>query len=162
LLPLWLQTTQRSTFFLSGSESAWNHMQFIQHAAMLYEVEVRCPQCDSQLVRVDDPTLDPEGLEFVCMVCLESSSYEAVMVPALVESLAGINYVNVKDGGDACSETCHECGNDTFLVEHGRCAICFAELDYTGCALCSSSLGVHDQDFGGLCSYHHHLAHKDD
>ncbi|MGX1173968.1 hypothetical protein [Pseudomonas sp. R151218B TE3479] len=124
--------------------------------------EVRCPQCDSQLVRVGDPTLDPESLEFDCMVCLESSSYEAVMVPALAESLAGINYVNVKDGGDACSETCHECGNDTFLVEHGQCAICFAELDYTECAMCSTSLGVYDQDSGGLCSYHHHLALKDD
>lgn len=43
-----------------------------------------------------------------------------------------------------------------------QCAICFAELDYKECAVCSSSLGVYDQDSGGLCSYHHHLAHKDD
>lgn len=124
--------------------------------------EVRCPCCSSQLVRVDDPKLEPERLEFFCMVCLESNSYEAVMAPALIESLAGINYVNVKDGGDPCNEICHVCGNDTFLLEHGKCAICFAELDYTECPVCSSGLGVYDQEFGGLCSYHHHLSTKDD
>ncbi|WP_207955630.1 hypothetical protein [Pseudomonas putida] len=124
--------------------------------------EIRCPCCSSQLVRVDDPALEPECLEFFCMACLQSSSYEEVMAPALVESLAGINYVNVKDGGDPCNETCHACGMDSFLVEHGKCAICFSELDYTECPVCSTALGVHEQEFGGLCSYHHYLATKDD
>lgn len=124
--------------------------------------DVRCPECESQLVRVEDASLEPAELTFVCTACQESHSYEAVMGPALVESLVGINYVNVKDGGDAVNETCNECGNDTFLVDHGQCAICFAELQHTECAVCGEGLGVAEQDYGGLCGYHHYVASKDD
>jgi hypothetical protein len=124
--------------------------------------DIRCPECDSQLVTVEDPDVDAEFLAFICTACQEASSYEAVMAPALMESLAGANYVSIKDGGDACLENCNDCGNDTFLVEHGQCGICFAELEYTECPVCGDGLGVGDQEFGGLCAYHHHVVNKDD
>jgi hypothetical protein len=124
--------------------------------------DVRCPGCDSQLVRVEDSEIEPDSLVFTCTVCQEAYGYEAVMAPALVESLVGANYVSVKDGGDAVTASCHECGNDTFLLEHGQCGICFAELAYTECAVCGESLGVEEQEFGGVCGYHHYLANKDD
>ncbi|WP_054906972.1 MULTISPECIES: hypothetical protein [unclassified Pseudomonas] len=125
--------------------------------------EVRCPSCDSQLVRVENPNeTDPNQLRFMCTQCGTGHSYEDVLAPAISEHFSSWNHYDIKDGGDGFTQECPNCGNDTFLLEIGECAICFTELEYTECVVCEEPLGVDDQQFRGFCSYHHHVFNKDD
>ena len=114
---------------------------------------MRCPDCDSQLIKVVDPTALGAAIEFVCSSCGSNSSYETVITAALPESMEGANYVSVKDGGDSLIEACPMCGEETFLVEQGECAACFSELEYQSCKVCETGLSVDEQHFEGLCSY---------
>lgn len=125
--------------------------------------EIRCPSCDSQLVRVENPKeTDPHKLRFRCTQCGDGHNYEEVMAPAISEHFSGWNHYDVKDGGDGFTEECPNCGHDSFLIEVGECAICFTELEYTQCVACEARLGIYEQDLGGFCGYHHHIFNKDD
>jgi hypothetical protein len=114
---------------------------------------MRCPCCDSQLIKVVDPTALGSAIEFVCSSCGSNSSYATVIAAAIPESLEGANYVSVKDGGDSLIEDCPSCGEGTFLVGQGECAACLSELEYQACRQCHTGLTVDDQHFDGLCSY---------
>lgn len=114
---------------------------------------MRCPDCDSQLIKVLDPTDLGADIEFVCSSCGSNSSYETVITAAMPESMEGANYVSVKDGGDSLIEDCPMCGEETFLVAQGECASCFSELEYNSCKACETGLSVDEQHFEGLCSY---------
>lgn len=114
---------------------------------------MRCSECDSQLIKAIDASAIGAAIEFSCSSCGVNSSYEAVITIALPESMAWSNYVSVKDGGDALIEDCPVCGEGTFLVSQGECAVCFSELEYLFCDACETALCVDEQHFEGLCSY---------
>jgi len=71
-------------------------------------------------------------------------------------------YIAATDGGDPPVVDCYQCGQTAFLLEDGLCIVCGADIQHTECAVCGESLGVEDQPFGGICSYHHWQAMKDD
>lgn len=114
---------------------------------------MRCPDCDSQLIKVLDTTAIGAAIEFVCSSCGSNSSYETVTAAAVPESMEGANYVSVKDGGDSLIEDCPMCGEGTFLIAHGECAVCFSALEFQSCNMCETALSVDEQHFEGLCSY---------
>lgn len=114
---------------------------------------MRCPACDSQLLKVMDTSAKRDGIEFMCSSCQTQSAYSEVVGAAISNHMAGWNYMNVKDGGEPVTSDCPECGADTFLRSEQACAACFYEQEYTQCEMCEEPLTVEDQWLDGKCSY---------
>lgn len=124
---------------------------------------LRCPKCHSALVKPVDPDTGSNfSLEFSCSSCGQIASIDQMAEDALSECFDYEIYSAMKDGEPSPIGTCPECGLETFILQDDLCAACGGSLSYYECAVCGVSLGPDDQDFGGLCGYHHHLAMKDD
>lgn len=121
--------------------------------------EMRCPHCDSQLVKSVDSSAQADALEFICSSCRETSSYSSVVGPAVADRLT-LSWRDQVRGGESEISTCPECEQDAFLIHHGRCAACFHELDYSNCKFCEEPLSLDEQHFDGLCSYCNHKWEK--
>lgn len=113
----------------------------------------RCPDCTSQLLKVIDIPAVNNDVIFSCCSCQNENNYSSVIGPALSESLALSNHLSYKDCGEFISETCPECNEETFLIEHSQCASCFYKLEYSHCEWCETPLTLHDQVNEGTCGY---------
>ncbi|AEG00418.1 hypothetical protein [Methylomonas methanica] len=126
-------------------------------------IHLRCSQCDSALIKpIDHDTESNYSLEFSCSTCGFVSSIDEMTEAALNEAFEYEIYYAVKNGGDSPIDTCPDCGRETFIVAEDLCAACGGSLSYYECRVCCEALGVDDQYFDGLCSYHHWQAMKDD
>lgn len=124
---------------------------------------LRCPQCHSALVKpVDAETLPTYSIEFSCSSCGHVTSVDEMAEDALSECFASEIYSAMKDGVSPPIGTCPDCGREAFIPQEDMCAACGESLSYYECAICCEALGPDDQDGGGLCSYHHYQAMKDD
>lgn len=124
---------------------------------------LRCPQCRSALIKPVNPDAQQNSeLEFSCSECGHVSFLDEMAEDAISECFDYEMYAAMKDGDDAPIGTCPECGKDTFILKDDLCAACGAERSYHECAVCGESLGLDEQDFNGLCGYHHWQATKDD
>lgn len=120
-----------------------------------------CPECDSRLLKVVDPSAQRDNIEFTCSSCQEESSYAAVVGPAVSAHMAGRNHWRMKDGGDPMTCTCPECGVDALLTDESECAACFFELEYTHCEWCEERLTLEEQLYSeGTCGYCQHKYDK--
>jgi hypothetical protein len=125
--------------------------------------ELRCDKCGSELLRPTDPSeKDTCSLEFQCTACGTTCAYEDIVEAALKEHFAGEAYIAMTDGGDQPLVDCHECATETFIVAEDMCGRCRTTRAHTNCAICNQFLETWEQDFGGLCGYHHAQATKDD
>jgi hypothetical protein len=124
---------------------------------------LRCPSCESELLKplnVDKakwPLID-----FSCCACGQTAAYEDLAEAAVESAFGGEMYLSVKDGGEPPYTDCHECGRETYLLQDDHCAACNASRRFETCAVCHASLGPDEQQFNGLCSYHHSQLMKDD
>jgi transcription elongation factor Elf1 len=123
---------------------------------------IRCGNCQSQLVKPTNPEREPEVLEFHCSSCGEYFLFEDIMTELVTDYYEVDNYRSVKDGGDPPTSDCHECGFDTFVIAEDKCVRCGTSRAYASCAICGASLSTNEQDFNGLCDYHNHMAMKND
>ena len=124
---------------------------------------LRCKHCESPLLKPLDPAATaPWSLLFQCAACGGSSEFCDISAAAAGECFASDLYIAATDGGDPPVVDCYQCGQTAFLLEDGLCIVCGADIQHTECAVCGESLGVEDQPFGGICSYHHWQAMKDD
>jgi hypothetical protein len=124
---------------------------------------IHCPQCSSSLIKPINPQEnDFTILEFICSSCGHSFLFENVVEEALNELFYPEIYLSLTDGNDEPLSLCHECGKNTYVIEDDNCAFCGTTRNYTSCAICHCGLSTEEQSFGGLCSYHHNLAMKDD
>ena len=121
---------------------------------------MRCPICDSQLMKVIDTTAKRDRIKFICSSCQEKSDYGFVVGPAVSDSLASVNHWSYKDGGDPVTCACPECDADSFLIEHNECAACFYELEYTECKWCQDRLTLDDLHLEGVCGSCQHRYDK--
>lgn len=124
---------------------------------------LRCSGCQSSLLK---PTNPKEShlpiIELQCTSCGEFHLFEDLAEEAAHDCYFSDMYLAMTDGGDPPLMTCHGCSRETFLTTEQVCIACSATLDYTECVLCGEALSVDEQDLGGLCSYHHHMASKND
>jgi hypothetical protein len=123
---------------------------------------IRCDCCQSQLVKPVNQNDTPQLLEFHCSSCGNDFLFEDIVADLVSECYEVDNYLSVKDGGDFVTATCYECGYDTFIISEDKCVRCDASRKYSTCIICDTYIGTDEQDLGGLCSYHHHIAMKDD
>lgn len=123
---------------------------------------VRCPQCDSELLKPLETTRqDWYSLPFRCSHCGKSFPFEELAEGAVEECLAAEAHISIKDGGESPYEQCPDCGRETYLVADAVCAACGYEVEFSECPVCGASLSVQEQEFGGLCSYHHYVAERE-
>ncbi|OPK10844.1 hypothetical protein BZ163_07800 [Pseudomonas sp. VI4.1] len=116
-----------------------------------------CPECESRLVKVIDPTATRDAITFICSSCQEEALYAAVVGPAVSARMAGRNHWRVKDGDEPVTCACPECGEDALLVDEGECAACFSELEYSSCEDCEEPLSLEERLYSeGKCSYCQH------
>lgn len=124
---------------------------------------LRCPECRSALVKPNNPdAVSNYSLEFSCSSCGTVSGIAEMAGSALSESLDYDIHAAMKDGEPSPIGTCPECGIEAFILAEDLCAACGGSLSYHECAVCGEILGPEDQDFGGLCSYHHWQSMKND
>uniref|UniRef100_C6E3P0 Uncharacterized protein n=1 Tax=Geobacter sp. (strain M21) TaxID=443144 RepID=C6E3P0_GEOSM len=124
---------------------------------------LRCPKCQSALVKPIAPIVLPTyETEFSCSSCGHVAMVSDMAEGALNDCYSYEIYSAAKDGGDSPIESCPGCGKDAFLVEEDLCAACGRSLTYHECGVCGESLGPDDQQFKGLCSYHHWQMRKND
>jgi hypothetical protein len=126
--------------------------------------KLRCPGCGSELVKPVDPdTNDPVWSSCYCSSCGSQFDFnENVIEGAVGEYFFADNYIAMTDGGDPATGPGPECGLDTFVIDEDQWLVCLCSRPYERCSICSSQLDLDEQDFGGLCGYHHHVMTKDD
>lgn len=124
---------------------------------------LRCTNCQSALVKpVDVSVTHIHSLNFACSSCTSVSEIGDMVETAIDERFGNEIHWAIKDGGDSPFGTCPDCSRDTFILDEDMCAACGESLTYHACDICNDSLGPDDQEFDGLCGYHHHLTTKDD
>ena len=121
---------------------------------------VSCSECGSGLLRPTDTSADVASLVLRCSACGETSDAESFVTSAIESELGWDAYIAVKDGGEEPYTTCPSCGEDTYILEEQRCALCGEEAEHEcarcGCTIPSSELG------GSMCGYCEHMMNKDD
>jgi hypothetical protein len=124
---------------------------------------LRCKHCASELLKpVQTAVQEFSQLTFRCSSCGERCDFDEIITEAVAECWAGASFIAYKDGGDDPIEDCRACGLGTFLVIEDRCLACSESREHRVCAVCYAYLGADEQEFGGLCGYHHNQLHKDD
>ncbi|MGL4767016.1 MAG: hypothetical protein ACRCV6_02870 [Formosimonas sp.] len=119
---------------------------------------IECPFCSSQLIK---PTNTPSTIDeatFQCDTCNTEFDYEDE-----IEEWASC-YFNIDYDPKEMEQLpyCDNCGKATFDEAQGFCLACGEELSYTHCSICDTDLHPNEQEFGGLCGYHHHQTEKND
>jgi hypothetical protein len=135
------------------------------NAAVHALADFACPSCKSSLVRQRQPdNTSQQHVSLFCAACGTESELGPVLTLAFDETFGGEAHMAVKDGGEPPISTCPECSEATYVVEEGRCAACnFAVPDDAACTVCGNGLSAEDYyEHDGLCSYHAHVAAKDD
>ncbi|WP_210670047.1 hypothetical protein, partial [Pseudomonas chlororaphis] len=111
-----------------------------------------CPECESRLVKVNDPAARRGAITFICQSCQEEVDYCGVVGPAVEARMAGENHWRVRGGDEPATCTCPECGHDALLVDEDECAACFYEFDYSHCKWCEERLSVDERLYSeGVC-----------
>lgn len=113
---------------------------------------MRCPECDSELLRLSDSNVKDKDKLFICGTCDEKSTYASVIGEAVSESQAGANHWSVRKGGAPVTESCPECGADSYLCAHDQCAACLYVPDNTACKWCEERLET-SEHWDRVCSY---------
>jgi len=110
--------------------------------------EPSCPVCSADvLVLSSSPPHEYPDVELTCVSCNHETS--------------AMELVGEAAGEDLTEERCPECGQFLYSREHDECLRCEYTRHYYEC-LCEDELGLEEQDFGGLCGYHHHALTKPD
>jgi predicted amidophosphoribosyltransferase len=121
--------------------------------------ELICPECGSDLLK---PIEDSYG-EFTlkCASCGREEKSESYIPKAIAETLRGESYIAMTDGGDPPFVSCPECGEDAYVIEEGRCAVCQHEAEHQ-CRMCGEYIPPWELDSSPLCGYCYYISSKDD
>jgi len=124
---------------------------------------LRCCQCNSELLKVIDPTVSPVTMiTFSCIVCGTETPLEDLVESAAQDAYFTDMYLSMTDGGDPPLGSCHICQSHAFHIDTGQCFKCLSKFGYDNCAVCGAGLTGDEQDFHGLCGYHHWQINDDD
>jgi hypothetical protein len=124
---------------------------------------LRCAHCGSELLKPSNSEGQSSALiKFQCTACGRISNFEDIAEAAAEECFGADMHVAMTEGGDPLLIDCIECGRTTFLLDDERCIVCGASTHHQMCAVCGSRLSIKEQQFQGLCAYHHWQAMKND
>ncbi|MBI9110724.1 hypothetical protein [Maridesulfovibrio ferrireducens] len=121
-----------------------------------------CPECDSELIKVNEEGDYHQELGLICMSCSNEFEVWDIIEDAVQSSSYGHNYYAYKDGEEPSIGTCPECSKETYIFDDDVCLACGESRAYKECKLCSCELSVDEQWAEGYCAYHHEMLSKDD
>lgn len=125
-------------------------------------LELACDSCGSDLIRPPEgETVFGEGMHLECRACGETMSAQEFVPAAIKNALAGEVYLSHTDGGEEPYTNCPECGNETYVMDEGRCALCEEEADHT-CGRCGNHIPASEMMCAPFCGYCEHMMNKDD
>jgi hypothetical protein len=120
--------------------------------------ELTCDQCGSDLLR---PVNIDSEVQLKCSSCGKTEIPDSYVPKAIASALDSAAYMAVKDGGTTPYVMCPECGNETYVIDEQRCALCEHEAEHT-CIRCSNEIPPEELDSSPLCSWCAHMSSKDD
>jgi hypothetical protein len=124
---------------------------------------LRCDDCNSELLKANDPTVSPVNMiTFTCTACGAEAPLEDLVESAAQDAYFTDMYLSMTDGGEPPLDHCGMCQGHTFHISTGQCLKCLSKLEYDNCAVCGAGLTGDEQDFHGLCGYHHWQINDDD
>lgn len=118
-----------------------------------------CGTCGSDLLRAIPDSYDE--VRFECVSCGAEETPQSYVPRALSSALYAEAYIAMTDGGDPPCVNCPECGEDAYILEEDRCAVCQARVERT-CRMCGEAIPAEELDTTPLCGYCHYRANKDD
>lgn len=121
---------------------------------------LRCPACNSALVKAMDEDDAFPDINLLCKSCSEEFCFNDVVEECVQELLSESAYRRVKDGEESPFGTCPSCDKETFVLAEGCCVACESGLDYTNCSACEEPLTLDEQANDGMCSYCHYKYEK--
>lgn len=127
------------------------------HDAVL---DFSCTTCGSSLLIPEDPTKSYSDVVLKCRSCGELHRFMEYASDALSEHFAGYNHRSVKDGGDPATTTCPFCGEEGYILDEERCALCGEHAEHT-CARCGCQIPESELSDGSFCGYCEHMVDKD-
>lgn len=133
---------------------------------LVYLEDCSCKMCSSKLIKATPEDLEQnltvkdneDKFHYRCLDC----TYRDLIAPELYHAFYLANSYDPRNGEEPTHETCFQCNHDTFSLIDQTCAWCEATLDYNECSSCGESLSQDEQDLGGICGYHYHMAIKND
>jgi hypothetical protein len=148
---------------LEECQKSINEIQWDNNIMTEIAEHLRCSACGSSLIKPINSDISPVlAIEFSCSSCGDYFTLDDIIDNAVKECFYADIYSAMKDGEEPPVDTCPECGRETFILQEDLCVACGGSLSYHSCAVCGESLGPGDQEFDGLCSYHHWQLMKDD
>ncbi|AUY74018.1 hypothetical protein ACOXPD_004280 [Escherichia coli O5:H32] len=164
----WSTMLEHKTFYnskLYECRSTWEYAG-IPEGMMEFLPECCCDKCGSKLIKASQDSLE-EGLtvedfesdfKYLCVACGNINLF----TPLLMQVFEDEFFYWPPDGDEPTYEECFNCNHDTFILAEQKCRWCGYEVDYNECYICGTTLSQDEQDFGGVCGYHHDLMNKDD
>lgn len=156
----WQFLVDQEDFYKKELEQCRNEMNKLKWPLGAHREAVdymRCPECQSELIRPYDANEKPPTTEFTCTKCGVTSPFEKVVIPALQQSFAGQLYEAASQGGEPGLDRCYDCGRHTFAVAEGRCAICLVEGETSDCSMCETPMTreeiYYNEKFCGYCNH---------
>lgn len=120
-------------------------------------LELTCGACGSSLLM---PMQPEKETDIQCRSCGAIERFEEYAERALTEHFASANHYAVKEGCDPVLIHCPHCGEEGYLTEENRCAICGESCEQR-CACCGHAIPASELSDGNVCGYCDHMMSKD-
>ncbi|TDT86706.1 hypothetical protein [Pseudodesulfovibrio indicus] len=141
----------------SLNDIEWKYCSFTKILSRL-----RCPECNSPLVRTNETGAYRTDMILVCDQENHEFTLGGVLESAIEDAFWADNYVAAKDGDDPVLGACPNCQRKAYIFEEDICFMCEESRSYRECSVCGEDLSLDEQEFNGLCGYHYHQMTKDD
>lgn len=126
----------------------------LRHAVL----DLTCGACVSPLLVPLQPAKDTD---VQCRSCGETERFEQYAERALAEHFAFANHHAMKEGCDPVLIRCPHCGEEGYLPEENRCAICGERCEQR-CACCGQRIPASELSDSNVCGRCDYMMAKDD
>ena len=122
---------------------------------------ITCSDCGSDLLQPGETSSSWSCPVLTCRACGSTLEPDAFIPSAVQAGLAHEMYLSKTDGDEVPYTHCPECGEDAYIIDEQRCALCGESADHT-CAICGNTIVPEELDSSPLCGWCAHQAAKDD
>lgn len=123
--------------------------------------ELTCPECGSDLLRPEGGSTQYNEITLCCRACGSEESPEQFVPKAIQASLAHDMHLAYADGAEIPYTTCPECGEEAYVMEEERCALCGEQAEHE-CAMCGNTILPEELVLSPYCGWCSHMMSKDD
>ncbi len=144
-----------------GCEQLMAQVEWISPALKEGLAELTCSDCGSDLLRPELVRTPYTKVSLECISCGATEDPKSYVPKAIALALRSASYLAHEDGDETPYVRCPDCGEETYVVEERRCALCEGEMEHT-CARCGIEIPAEELICSPLCAYCEHMMNKDD